>query len=511
MNLNLCTDPWLPVRMKSGDCIRVSLEDLFQKGNEISDLVLAAHERVSIMRLLICIAQRAIDGPSDRDEWDECMEDIAPAAVKYLQGWRHAFNLLGEDGAFLQVKGVEPCNDSSWKSMGALSLSSAEGNNPTLFDNSAGKMRSFSLAQTAIDLITFQNFAPGGTMGTAVWAGEKTGKEASDKVPAAPCTPKSAIHQFIIGRNIIYTIWLNMCPIENIRAFRTGMGRPVWEQMPVKMDDCEARKNATLSYLGRLVPVSRTIKIAPDAQSCIVARGLTYPVYDVNNKLQYFESSMSFDIKDGERFILGADLNRALWRSLPAILHRYGHKRLDMIGLDEEDLPENFGVWVGALVYDRAKVLGEIDDYFERLTRYHVGSSAFAVQVKLMEYAAKGANAILGAVKEYYNNIRPYQVSKNEKSKKSDVYEELIKKAHNNSKLLYWGYLTARKDLYIKAIGVLAQDGKNGDGALDEWLSAICEGARETFNRVVPCDSVRQMAAWAGALRYLPTKFSITK
>ncbi|MBR3902784.1 MAG: type I-E CRISPR-associated protein Cse1/CasA [Akkermansia sp.] len=497
MNLNLCTDPWLPVRMCSGACTHVSLENFFQQAHEISDLVLAAHERISIMRLLICIAQRAIDGPADRDEWDDCLKDISPASVKYLETRRHAFNLLGEDGAFLQVKGVESLSSESWGSLSKISLSAAEGNNPTIFDNAAGSMRCFSLGKIAIDLITFQNYALCGTIGVAKWNGMQTGPKSPDTASDAPCAPKSAIHLFVLGRNMLETIWLNLCTTEEFAPFRCGMGQPVWELMPVNIDDEPAVNNATLSYLGRLVPLSRIVKIAPDAGSCIVAKGIEYPVYINKDELQYFESSMTVTIKENIRSIVGASLNKAMWRSLPALLHRFSLSGKSFSRVDENDLPEQYGVWIGAMVRDKAKILSIVEDRYEHLGRNHVGVAADEVQHKLMSLANKGMASLRMALDTYHKLL--HDSFENKKA----VYEKVEQ--------LYWGRLASFKEEYVKTLGSSSSKMEKYVSSREEWIRHICDTINETFNLTVSQSGVRQLAAWAGARQCLSTKQSLNK
>ena len=495
MNLNLCTDPWLPVRMKSGDCIRVSLEDFFQSAHEISDLVLVAHERVSIMRLLICIAQRAINGPADRDEWDECMEDIAPAAVKYLQDWRHAFNLLGEDGAFLQVKGVEAVSAESWGGLSKISLSAAEGNNPTLFDNAAGSKRGFSLDQIAINLITYQNYALCGTIGVAKWGNLMTGPKSPDTTTDAPCAPKSAIHLFVCGDNMLETIWLNLCTKEEIAQFRSDMGQPVWEFMPQNMSDERAIKNATLTYLGRMVPLSRVVRISVEADVCIVAKGIEYPVYANKDELLYFESSMTIEMRDNNRYIVGANLNKAMWRSLPALLHRFTQSGKMFSRLDENDLPERYSIWVGALVRDKAKIISVMEDRYEHLDRNHVGVESDRIQGKLMKLADMGMASIRAGLDAYHAEL-------------NDAFENK-KQVYEKVEQIYWSRLTSYKELYLHAVGCSTSEMNEYTSAENEWINQICKSVNATFDVSVSRSGVRQMAAWAKARQCLSTKKSL--
>src|SRR5437667_4242497 len=83
--MNLTIDPWIPIVWLNGRSGIVSLSDAYARGEEIRDLAVRPHERIAVMRLLICIAQVALDGPANRDDWKACQWKIAAAAVVYLK------------------------------------------------------------------------------------------------------------------------------------------------------------------------------------------------------------------------------------------------------------------------------------------------------------------------------------------------------------------------------------------------------------------------------------------
>ena len=490
-NLNLCTDPWIPVRMRSGACQRVSLENFFKEARDISDMILPAHERISVMRLLICIVQRAINGPHNREEWDECKENIAPCSIAYLKEWRHAFNLIGKDGAFLQPTCVEARKGDDWGDMSKISMSLAEGNTPTLFDNAAGSLRRTELWQMALDLLAFQNCAPGGTIGVVMWNNVQTGTKAPDSAPGGPCIPYSAIHLFVCGENMLETIWYNLCTCKEFAPFRKGMGKPIWEFMPSGMNDTKAIENATMTYLGRLVPMSRVVKIAETADKCLTARGLTYPVYSEDKELLYYESTMSVVLdKNNSRHIVGADIYKAMWRNLPALLHRFSRQSKSFTCMDEQDLPEHYGIWIGAMVLDQAKVLGPMEDYYEHLDKVHVGHAADKRQAILMRMADKGISLVKSALMSYYSYINsPFD-------NKKQVFLHAEK--------TFWGKLTAKKHIYMRCLGVTAEKPELYNAVNSSWGDAICSSAASTFDLLVSRNTVPQLAAWARARQKLP-------
>jgi len=93
--MNLTTDAWIPIVWADGRPGTVSLCEAFERGHEIQDSTVRPHERIALMRLLVCIAQAALDGPEDYDDWKVCQPRIVPSALDYLQRWRHAFELFG--------------------------------------------------------------------------------------------------------------------------------------------------------------------------------------------------------------------------------------------------------------------------------------------------------------------------------------------------------------------------------------------------------------------------------
>jgi len=62
--MNLTIDPWIPIVRANGQPGTVSLCDAFAHGEHIRDLAVRPHERIAVMRLVICIAQAALDGPA---------------------------------------------------------------------------------------------------------------------------------------------------------------------------------------------------------------------------------------------------------------------------------------------------------------------------------------------------------------------------------------------------------------------------------------------------------------
>ena len=170
--MNLIGEPWIPVIDGEGRSRQVGLQELFERAHEIRDLALQPPQRIAVTRLLLCITHAALDGPEDEADWLACRERIVPASLKYLDVRTDRFELFGER-PFLQVPDLEPTDNAT---LDKLDFGLASGNNDTLFDHGGStKRRELSPGRVVLNLVTYQSFSPGGTIGETRWSGNLTG------------------------------------------------------------------------------------------------------------------------------------------------------------------------------------------------------------------------------------------------------------------------------------------------------------------------------------------------
>lgn len=493
MTFNLCTDSWLPVRMLNGEQLRLSLCDIFTRSQEIADLVLLPHERIAVMRLLICVTQRALNGPKDAEEREECMDNIIPAVAAYLSKWRGAFELLGEHGAFLQFAHVEPVKQGVYSSLATLNMARSSGHNATVFDH--GELSGYSPdpALVALDLLSFQNFSVCGKIGIALWNQCQTAPKAPDSVTAAPCICSSAVHLFLKADSLLETIALNVIPFDSLCPGLDGIGVPVWEKMPSSADDADAVDNAAHTYLGRLVPVSRCVSILPDLGGCVIARGVDYSTYE-DGQLTVYEGSMTIALseKDQSRHLVKGDVSRSLWRNLPALLHRFSkHYQLPHV-FDNENLPPIFSVWIGALVADKAKLIDVMEDEYTHLSPHTADDVVLGNMRSLLRSAESGAGAVKGAVKSYLSALVDAR--------------DFLKGLPDSADKEYWQRLAASRRQLLSLAEKMAQAETEAElnKSILEWALLIQDAAAQAYNAVVPHQTVRQLHAWAKGRRFLP-------
>lgn len=370
--MNLTTDAWIPTVWNNGNPGTVSLREAFERGEEIRDLAVRPHERIALTRLLLCIAQAALNGPVDHDEWKICRPRIVPSVLPYLDRWGHAFELFGNGQRFSQVAGLQKpakksdADENEGNSNSKLDLALATGNNATLFDNAGGSERTFSFSELALMLTAFQCFSPGGRIGVVLWNGKETlGKGSSEH---APCLAGGMLHALLRGENLLATLHKNLMTKLQAEQFfgRDSWGSPVWESMPQRLDDAGAVRNANRAYLGRLVPLTRAIRLADDGRSLLLANGLEYGSYTDG----WREPSATIVTRpvrgQPARVVLRASVEKAVWRELHALTVKAvgqspgGPAALQNVSHDEAA----FDLWVGGLVADKAKLVDTTESVF---------------------------------------------------------------------------------------------------------------------------------------------------
>ena len=464
--MNLVNDPWISVLMLDGRHRTIGLREVFDDADRIADLALNPCQRIAVMRLLICVAQAALDGPADDRDWTACRSRLRDAALGHLDRWRHRFELFGS-GAFLQVEGLAPeANALADK----LDLTAACGNNPTLQDHAAVPAgRVPAPGKLALDLLVCQVYSPGGTIGEVEWDGMKTGRYSE----LAPALEGSPLHTVIRGSTLLDTIHFNLLCKNQVDAW----GQPTWTLDHLLRKTI--RENAR-TYLGRLVPACRAIRCTSQSAEITLANAITCP------KLPEGREPMGTVIlrKRGVEEVCGyvaVSLAKHPWRELGSILtfsqadRRGGALALARLRL----LPvADFDIWTGGLAADKSKLL-DMAEWSFRVPRALLDTACLLLYQKGVEQANAGEKALWSAVSSYGETLN-----------NSTPPTEL-------ARTLYWSSLD-------RDCPVLAATAADPAASLDStWLPRIRTAMHISYERACPHETPRQIQAYAIGLQRL--------
>ena len=483
--MNLTSDPWIPAVRQNGESVLRSLQDLFSQAHEIFDLAAKPHERIALMRLLVCITQAALDGPKDEAEWEECRDLIQPRVKNYLEKWKSKFELFGDGERFLQVSNLTPGKvDDNGNPATKLDLSLATGNNPTLFDNSAGCMRTVTAARAALNLLTFQCFSPSGRIGVAKWNGRDTpGKGSSNH---APCVPSSMLHTLLLGDTLLDTIHLNALTMELVEDVYSVAGKPVWEQPPTESSDQPALNNASLSYLGRLVPLARCVRLTEDGTTIVLANGLDYPIFP-----SYREATATIIKKDDKLALMPASIGRSLWRQLAPVTIRRRSSSDSISGplaLVHEVPFSEVALWVGALVADKGKIKDVVEAHY-RIPRSMLDTPGRDAYERGIQYAESAEANLLKAVKEYASHAYDHKDA-------SSAFD----KARQQARQHFW----TSAEQGLSELFDVARDLTTDEGLPDSgWGKSIRAIALSAYQQFCPHQTPRQIQAYVLGLKRL--------
>ena len=498
--MNLTTDAWIPIVWRNGAPATVSLRGASERGHEIQDIAVRPHERIALMRLLICISQAALDGPVDYEAWATCGPSIAPASLDYLTCWCNAFELFGDAQRFAQVPKLkkagngtdgEESNESS-----KLDLALATGNAATLFDNAGGSARNFIPRELALMLTTFQCFSPGGRIGFAQWGGKDTsGKGAAEH---APCVAGSMLHALLRGDSLLATTHKNLMNKEQAESFfgPGRWGRPSWEAMPRGLEDGEAIRNATTTYLGRLVPLSRAIHLADDGQSLILANGLEYPSF--SDGWREPSSTVVTRTFKGQpaRAVLPTSVEKAVWRELHALLvtsvgqNPGGPAALQNVTQDQEA----FDLWVGGLAARQAKLVDTNESVFH-VPAAMLNTTRQRVYEAGVQLANRNELRLRRAVSVYHRKLGDDLDRPEAKNLRQQI--------QNNATTRFWTDTELAVPHLLENASAPGTLGSNNEWHKTAWGRTIWSAARAAYEDACPHQTPRQMQAYALGLKTL--------
>lgn len=477
--MNLVHDPWIPALLHTGETDEVSLQDAFKLGGLIRDMLVTPPQRIAVMRLFACIAHAALDGPKTEAEWRKCRPKLATKVAEYLDRFLPAFELYGER-AFLQVPNLENTRNAVTDK---LVFEMSSGNNSTIFDHGAEPGgRYLSDARRALALVTYQCISPGGRIGVANWGGKPT--IGSGNSTHAPGLDGGPIYLVIRSSNLLDTIYANLLSkelLEKLPNFKWG--RPVWEKMPEGTDD-PINEEIVSSYLSRLVPLSRAIKMEPDRNEITMANGLDYVKFP-----EVREPGATVVVKkDGKQSYLRINLSKHTWRQLGSILamSQIEGRALVLSRLQagsNGNCDKVIDLWTGGLATNKSKLV-DTAEWSLRLPRSLFGGSMLHKYEKGVELANKASNALAGAVITYLGELSVAE-DRNMIAKTTDWF---------------WSRLDGQHQVLLRA-AASPELGLN-----DEWFGIVRKEMEEAYRRTCFHETPRQIQAYASGKRRLRLK-----
>lgn len=516
--MNLVSDPWIPVLNNSGQRQLISLHEAFCQGEQWRDLAVRPHERVALMRLLLCIAQAALDGPS-RGDWPRVPQLLPDAAAAYLKKWQDSFDLFHPTKPFLQIAGLKVASKKAKKAedgedgggplvnASKLDFALATGNQSTHFDHEGSlPQRSGGQTSPALNLVSYLCFSPGGLIGTVIWNNHVTAGNSSD----GPCAVGSMAHTFWRGANLLQTLHLNMCDRSDIEQrlasiSDAGWGKPVWEHMPTGMDDKSAWHNATQTYLGRLTPLSRLVLFQRNASVIILGAGPVFPNFN-NIKAPFVEEPTSTIILRGKdnkqtKALLAVTPGKALWRELHALV---AHRNKDNVGgfwaapLANIEGASGRDIVVAGMARDQAEVVDTLESIYHipQALQHAPGQQVYEQGVK---YAEDISRKLGWAVDTYREKIDGGWTGRLKGAGAGKV--GLLVKLRQKAFILYWTAAEHNLPLLFACVESLGSDAFSA--TQKAWGKALFIAARQAYAATCAPQTPRQHRAFALGLTRL--------
>ena len=476
-NINLVDDKWIPVIKQNSRFEYASLSEIFSDATNIVDLSVDTLERISLMRLLICIAEASLAFSDKKDAFVNAKNYLSELATTYLQKWKHKFNLFDAKYPFLQVADA---TEGSSKPIASLNFYEATGNSK-IFINNKPCAESLSLQQIALKLLVYQNFAPQGLSGRFKWANNYTSNTPQGSCKDSICTAQNALHAFVLKSNIIETIIANLVePIElnkGIRIQKQNLGEPHWHfELTSQSTPTEAVNNNTKTFLGRLVPLCRAVKLL-DCENVYLGAGLIYESFPVSRE---FTCTIIHSEKGDS--ILRSNVNKDIWRSLQSLLANYqiDNKHATAPYALYLNSQQAFTLWVGGIATNNNDILKTIESSFH------------------MPLLSQDDARLDNAIKAYTQSVSIAEKIEFRLSKAVNKYKEILSTktgVGGKAKPQYWSILEKRQVVLMK----LFNTKYDIERTIKEWEEICKTSAEKAFAFACPHQTPRMIIAYAKA------------
>ena len=337
---NLLDEPWIPVRRNDGIVLDISLvEDMLRADDYTALAETSPPNLMALYRVLLVVLHRSLStyqGPwkdVDRARWFRQGLPREPLRA-YLEQWRDRFWLFHPEAPFMQVAMLGTAKETrdKQKPWSQISLESANGNAPAVFDHSLDtRPQAISCAQALRMLLGCCQFTPGGLV-----------KVFRDSDKAGPLANTAAI--LPLGQNLGETLLLALHPFS-----ARNEDLPAWEKEFPLQEMVGAEPTLATGPNDRYTRQTRAVLLLREVDSGLITHirfGAGLALGDDPNAP---DPMAAYRInKEGKAIRITYAEGRAIWRDLPSLLPE---------GSRSTDIPPAVIDWASNL-HD---VLGEYD------------------------------------------------------------------------------------------------------------------------------------------------------
>ena len=406
---NLVTEPWIPIVGKG----RVSLMDVFSDDSLI-DIEGNAIQKLSMIKLMIAIAQASVRIPDDVSWKDIGKEGLADRVRRYLISHKDCFYLYG-DKPFLQIPAIKKLPDIEGKQIFIDYIPDLASDNDSLLWKSQDTHH-LDDADKALFIVCLMNYALGGKrVGSAVPLTFGFEKSKSAKAGPGIGGANGYLSTFLKGSSLKETVWLNYFTDDVLEEISDGVSldvRPPWEDMPKGEDDARARELKASIYAW-LCALCRFVYLSDDL--IFYVEGLQYLG---SVKAGYYEPFITINRMRGAA--LYVDVAKKPWRSLSAILEA-AYKELDgdwsctivrkFLHRTRNNVSA-FALWTGGLRVRTTtgdQSIKQSDDYVESefaLESSCIGAEFYRELCSEIDYIDNVSRVLLIALMRYFNKAK---------------------------------------------------------------------------------------------------------
>ncbi len=300
---NLIDEPWIPLRLLTGERVEWGIRDTLMRATEIaviedpSPLVVA-----SLHRLLLAVLYRALEGPADINQAKAWFRSGIPVekVEAYLERWRDRFWLFDERYPFAQIPTFEP---RIWRAWTALAAEHNADNAKVLFDHIDVELPGVATeGATARWLLATQTFSV------------SAGKSELSHTGTAPSATAAMV--LPLGRNLHDTLLLALVP-QNREILASDL--PLWERPPESLDSLKfGAERGIVGYADRYTWRTRSVRLQAHDTGGIEKLAFASGVDNVS--IDSLDPMLGYRIDDKKGRLPIQFRARGLWRDFDSLL-----------------------------------------------------------------------------------------------------------------------------------------------------------------------------------------------